>query len=345
MSKELQAAKKRHEEEEAAKMLDYEERRRIEREKTEEELRVLKERQQLRKAQRLEEEREFAEKLRQEEEKRRQEEEQRKAKQEEEKQKKEAERRKRQEMMAGSFGAAVRSDQGKNFIISKADKKEKFGNLAQARTAELEAQKAENKKAFLAQITRTRANTSEMLPNDLKERIKRVHAQIVRLEGEKYDLEKRHESQEYDLKELHEREKQVVRNKALKKGLNPDEASASLIPPKINVASKFDRQIDRRSYSDRRNLYENPVIPKAPKLARGTARPPPEWGRHVNEELETIRRNLEPPKYVEQVKVEDARPPVEPKPLVLPGEGDSEDEEQNAGAEEQKETVEEQVCF
>lgn len=48
-------------------------------------------------------------------------------------------------------------------------------------------------------IQRRGANVADLLPNDLKEKIKQLHSRIVKLEGEKYDLEKRHERQEYDV--------------------------------------------------------------------------------------------------------------------------------------------------
>lgn len=132
-------------------------------------------------------------------------------------------------------------------------------------------------------------------------------------------MSKRSERQEYDLKELGERESQRARNKALSLGVEVEEAASGKVrPPKINVASKHDRQVDRRSYGEKYTIFEKPYVKPNPSIARGTARPPPDWGRKNNEELETIRKNLEPPKYVEQVKVEGARPPVDPKPLQLP---------------------------
>ncbi|TMS36180.1 hypothetical protein L596_003413 [Steinernema carpocapsae] len=320
--KAMLAAKKRHEEEEAAKLQDYEDRRRLEREREEEELRILKEKQERRRQEREEEEREFAERRRQEEERRRQEEDDRKARIEAEKRRKEEEKRKRQEMMVGSFPGSTGAPGGKNFVLPpKTDKADKFGNIVQAKQemGMTKEQQEEAKRHFLNAVCKA-IDITNVLPADLKERIKHLHQRICKLEAEKYDLEKRHERQEYDLKELNERQRQVARSNALKKGLDPVEAASSRHPPKVNVASKFDRQTDRRSFRDRRYLFENIPEQPQPQLARGTARPPPEWGRKENEELEMIRKNLDPPKYIEQNPIEGARPPVEPIPLQLPAE-------------------------
>ena len=340
--KAMLAAKKRHEEEEAAKLLDYEERRVIEREREEEELRVLKERQQLRKQEREEEEREFAQRRRQEEERRRQEEEERKARSEVEKQRKNEEKMRRQQVMAGAFvGAGGQSESGRNFVVSKHEAAEKFGNIGSGegggggkKKGQSADEIAEAKRNYLSIVNRP-VDVSNLLPNDLKAKIKQLHAKIVKLEGEKYDLEKRRDRQEYDIKELSGRQSQVARNKALARGLDPEEAANSKFPPKITVASKFDRQTDRRSYVDRRIQFEKPVIKPEPKIARGSGRPPSEWGRRENEELEQLRKNLEPPKYVEQVKAEGARAPVPVIPLQLP----TDDDDSAPQAQEEKEAA------
>lgn len=67
----------------------------------------------------------------------------------------------------------------------------------QVKPQESASSRAEAKQAFLATIKPL--DTSNMLPNDLKDQIQKLYARIIRIEAEKYDLEKRHEGQEYDV--------------------------------------------------------------------------------------------------------------------------------------------------
>ncbi|KAH7724520.1 CBN-TNT-2 protein [Aphelenchoides avenae] len=317
------AAKKRHEEEEAAKLLSYEEQRKIEREKYEREIRELREQQERRRAEREQDEREFLERQRQADEKRRLEDEERRQKSEARKRKQEEDRAKKA-AQSGSLIAPSGQSGGRNFTVTKKERPAGEDKTVRApRKGPTEEQVAEAKRNYLATVNRP-VDVSNLLPNDLKAKIKQLHTRIVRLESEKYDLEKRRDRQEYDLKELGEREKQVARRKAEARGLDTSEVDSSQHPPKITVASKFDRQVDRRQYGDKRTIFENPYVRPAPKIAHGTARPPPEWGRKQNEELEFIRKavGLGGVRYVENAKVEGARPPVEPKPLQLPSEDD-----------------------
>jgi len=85
----------------------------------------------------------------------------------------------------------------------------------------------------------------------LKKKATSLWEQIVLLETEKYDLEERSKRQDYDLKELKERQKQQLRHKALKRGLDP-EALTGKYPPKIQLASKFERRVDHRNYEDKK---------------------------------------------------------------------------------------------
>jgi hypothetical protein len=58
------------------------------------------------------------------------------------------------------------------------------------------------------------------------------------------------------LKELNERQRQMVRGgKDAKAKIDPSDASAKY-PPKIALVSKYDRQIDRRNFKERRSVYE-----------------------------------------------------------------------------------------
>lgn len=56
---------------------------------------------------------------------------------------------------------------------------------------------------------------------------------------------------------LDERQAQRARNKALAMGVDPAEEANSNRPPKIVTASKHDRQVDRRTYKEKYDIFES----------------------------------------------------------------------------------------
>lgn len=198
--KAMQAAKKRQLDDDNAKLVDYEEKRRIEREREEEELRLLKEKQEQRRLQREEEERQMAEKRKVDEENRLKAEEERRARMEAERKKKEEEKLKRAQMMGG-FASQAAAGGGRNFVVpEKKDKADKFGNIVQAKQemGMTKEQQEEAKQAFLNSV-RKAIDLDSVLSGDLKAKIKEMHVRICKLEADKYDLEKRHDVQLYDV--------------------------------------------------------------------------------------------------------------------------------------------------
>merc|ERR1719430_1685848 len=62
----------------------------------------------------------------------------------------------------------------------------------------------------------------EMDSDELKAKAQKIFDTILQLETDKYDYEQRQLDQDYELKELAERQKLQQRNKAIKKGLDPE---------------------------------------------------------------------------------------------------------------------------
>merc|ERR1711887_199398 len=96
---------------------------------------------------------------------------------------------------------------------------------------------------------------NEMDSDELRAKANQIWNTIVELETDMYDYEQRHMDQDYEFKELKERQKLQQRNKAIKKGLDP-ESFTGAHPPKIHMFSKYERQVDSRPYVERKKLYE-----------------------------------------------------------------------------------------
>merc|ERR1712003_93294 len=225
---------------------------RKQRQKEEEELKKLKDKQAKRKEIRAEQEKKLAQQKKEEEERLRKDEADKKAVEAEEKRKKmEEAEKKRQEMMK-----AQKEKMGPASGSKKSKGDAGMGNVADVRRemTKTKEQLEEEKKISLS----IRIHPLELDGMDidaLKEKGKELWDPIVKLETEKYDLEERQKRQDYDLKELKERQNQQLRQKAMKKGLDP-EALTGKYPPKIRMYSKYERRTDTRSYDDRKKMGE-----------------------------------------------------------------------------------------
>merc|ERR1712066_193434 len=220
---------------------DYINQWRDERTKEEAELKRLKDKQAKRKEIRAEQEKALAMKKREEEEKIRKEEAEKKAAEAEEKKKRMEEAEiKRQEMMA-----AQKEKGGKSQAPAMDARKE----LSKSK------EQVEEECKISLNIRIKPIPVDELDSDEIRNKINSIWNTIVQLETDKYDYEQRQLDQDYEFKELAERQKLQLRNKAIKKGLDP-ESFTGAHPPTIRMFSKYERRTDTRTYGDRKKLYE-----------------------------------------------------------------------------------------
>lgn len=235
---------------------------REERSRMDDEIRELRDRNEKRKKEREIDEKRLASERSAEDSRRKAEEEERKRKKEEDEQRRKGERAQKMAEFE-----KWKTPPKANFVISKkiasggGDEAEQEEGEGKARKSkeQLEAEK----KAILKQ---------RMKPLDidgcdnakLAEKAKELHTLLARLEGEKYDLEKRFKIMQSEMTQLAERARQA--NKVGKEGTvkRIDDSSDKIMeryagaPLKVEMFSKYERQKDKRTYDDRKVLYTGP---------------------------------------------------------------------------------------
>jgi len=235
----------------------------VERDRIAEEIKELKERNERRKKEREEEERRLASERAAEDARRKAEEEERKRKKDEEDQK-----RKNARAQKMAEFEKYKTPQKANFVISKKavdgegeDPEAGEGKEGKKSKEQLEAEK----KAILDQRIKS-LEISGFDQNQLTDKAKELHHQLLRLEGEKYDLEKRFKQLQVEMMELAERARQANRvgKEGLKRISGNDEDVDKIqtrfagAPSKIEMYSKYERQKDKRSYVDRKVTFTGP---------------------------------------------------------------------------------------
>jgi len=155
-----------------------------------------------------------------------------------------------------------------NFVISKKQETAEAGQEAEGEGSgkkskeQLEAEK----RAILKQRIKP-LEIDGFDASQLTDKAKELHHQILRLEGEKYDLEKRFKQLQVEMTELADRARQAnkVGNEGVKRAhgtddnVDPIQVRFAGAPAKVEMFSKYERQKDKRSYVDRKVLYTGPI--------------------------------------------------------------------------------------
>jgi len=235
---------------------------REERDRMDDEIRELRDRNEKRKKEREIEEKRLAAERSSEDQRRKAEEEERKRKKEEDEMRRKGERAQKMAEFE-----KWKTPPKANFVISK-KVAEEGGDEAEAEESEGKAKKSKEqleteKRAILKQ--RLKALEIDGADNaKLTEKAKELHTLLSRLEGEKYDLEKRFKLMQQEMTQLAERARAA--NKVGKEGTvkRIDDSSDKIMeryagaPLKVEMFSKYERQKDKRTYDDRKTLYTGP---------------------------------------------------------------------------------------
>jgi len=240
---------------------------RAERQQMEDEIRELRDRNEKRKQEREIEEKRLAAERSADDSRRKAEDEERKRKKEEDELRKKAER-----MQKMAEFEKWKTPPKANFVISKKLDAASAGEVDQSEESEGKARKSkEQVEAEKRAILKQRQKPLEIDGYDqgrLADKAKELHAHLARLEGEKYDLEKRCKDVQAELMSLADRARQankVGKEGGVKRIQTADEAQSDQIlarfagaPSKVEMYSKYERQKDKRSYGDRKVLYTGP---------------------------------------------------------------------------------------
>merc|ERR1719232_1491220 len=232
------------------------------------EIEELRARSEQRKKERQREEQEIAARRAEEDARRKQEEEDRKRQKEEQEKERKAKRDAQMQEFAkmqntkANFVIIKKSKESNELVGGGGDEEKEDGDSNKMSREQME----QERKAILAQ----RIQPLEVDGADeakLKSKAESLHKEILRLEGEKYDLEKRFREQQTDMLEMAERARNI--NKVGKTGLKrvvlkEDERDTiqekfSGAPSKIELYSRFERQPDKRAYKEKFTVFSGPT--------------------------------------------------------------------------------------